>query len=270
MHKFKVTDKSGNQYIACEDTAVETVKDETVEAVEESKEVETETTDAKAKAPKSEFTVKEITSALKDLDENATVKVLPIEFGEQELEIKLSLDADEDGNPVIGGIITPTEEDEDETKTEDSTDENEVETEEQSEEEKSEDETEKVEEVEEVEEKTEEEQSTVSLTEEEILALKDLAACAPALTQLITGEDLNAEKSDDINEVNFFNTNEEVVDNGESEEDDIIEDSEDDNYLEDSKASFGSVEKYADSNEDELKAQQEICSAWEKWLNDRK
>ena len=210
MHKFKVTDKSGNQYIACEDNTEEVVLDakadeeevkeeESVEKVEESEEVETKTDEAEA-----------------------TEEVEEVEAEES--------DKDEDEKA---------------------------------------DETEEVEEVEEVEEETEEDKSTVGLTEDEILALKDLAACAPALMKLLSGEDLNADKSDDINEVDFFNANEEVIDNGESEEDDIIEDSEDDNYLEDSNASFGSVESYNDSSEDELKAQQEICDAWEKWLNNR-
>lgn len=208
MHKFKVTDKSGNQYIACEDTTEkkiidtkadeEEVKEESVEKVEEPEEVET-------KADKAEVT--------EEVDE--------VEAEES--------DKDEDEKP---------------------------------------NETKEVEEAEEVEEETEKEKSTVSLTEDEILALKDLAACAPALMKLLSYDDLNADKSNDNNEVDFFNANEEVVDNGDS-EDDIIEDSEDDNYLEDSNASFGSVESYNDSNDDEMKTQQEICDAWEKWLNNR-
>lgn len=69
---------------------------------EESEEVE----------PKNEFTVKEITDAFKGLDKDAVVKVLPIEFGGEELNINLYLDKADEDNLVIGGTIVPEENDE--------------------------------------------------------------------------------------------------------------------------------------------------------------
>ena len=62
-----------------------------------------------ASEPVNEFTVGAILSKFKDKDENAIVKVLPIDFAGQLLNINLSVDEDEEGNLTIGGTLTPIE-----------------------------------------------------------------------------------------------------------------------------------------------------------------
>lgn len=56
-----------------------------------------------------EFTVGAILSKFQDKDENAIVKVAPIEFEGQTYNINLDVNEDEEGNLTLTGVLTPVE-----------------------------------------------------------------------------------------------------------------------------------------------------------------
>lgn len=59
--------------------------------------------------PKNEFTAGEIVDAFSKFDKDAVVKVLPVEFGEQTLDINLAVEVDDEDNINIGGTLVPVE-----------------------------------------------------------------------------------------------------------------------------------------------------------------
>lgn len=59
--------------------------------------------------PKNEFTAGEIVDAFSKFDKDAVVKVLPVEFGEQTLDINLAVEIDDEDNINIGGTLVPVE-----------------------------------------------------------------------------------------------------------------------------------------------------------------
>lgn len=75
-------------------------------AVEETTEDEV---DEESAEPKNEFTAGEIVDAFSKFDKDAVVKVLPIEFGEQTLDINLAVEIDDEDNINIGGTLVPVE-----------------------------------------------------------------------------------------------------------------------------------------------------------------
>jgi len=59
--------------------------------------------------PKNEFTAGEIVDAFSKFDKDAVVKVLPVEIGEQTLDINLAVEVDDEDNINIGGTLVPVE-----------------------------------------------------------------------------------------------------------------------------------------------------------------
>lgn len=98
-----------------EEAASEEETPETEENIdEEPKEGEAEETAEEADEeepaePKNEFTAGEIVDAFSKFDKDAVVKVLPIEFGEQTLDINLAVEVDDEDNINIGGTLVPVE-----------------------------------------------------------------------------------------------------------------------------------------------------------------
>lgn len=109
--------------------------------------------------------------------------------------------------------------------------------------------SEEIEEVQEI----KEEQEPAQLTSDEILALKELAKCAPELMKLLSKPVEDAEE--DLGE-------EKVVDEDEK-EDEIEEEEVIETKTKDSKTSFGSVAK-PKMVEDSIEDNEEIESAWAK------
>lgn len=99
------------------------VEEETVDAEDEEIEedpaeddVETATeeeTEEEPAEPKNEFTAGEIVDAFSKFDKDAVVKVLPVEFGEQNLDINLAVETDDENNINISGTLVPVEDAED-------------------------------------------------------------------------------------------------------------------------------------------------------------
>lgn len=65
--------------------------------------------DEESAEPKNEFTAGEIVDTFSKFDKDAVVKVLPIEFGEQTLDINLAVEIDDEDNINIGGTLVPVE-----------------------------------------------------------------------------------------------------------------------------------------------------------------